>query len=239
MEGETRAGEGGGGENEEGRKERSGGQRWMVGASGTRGGGTGSSLSFPLVGCASGEGGQIWRTPPPRPTPPPIPKKFSSGENEIWNREPILRGPFEAPQLFFVLILPPPPSRGPNTKHEVEREREAKEGEGGHRAVRGRWAPLPMEGGGPREAPDQTTPKASHQPPVDQHSPGRGVWRWHEGMRRGGGQQKQSNDPHNNQHNPQYANYWEPLTRERHIPAREGTRGGQGPRPPPQDMRHP
>ena len=29
---------------------------------------------------------------------------------------------------------------------------------------------------------------------------------------------KQSNDPHNNQHNPQYANYWAPLTRKRHIP---------------------
>ena len=35
---------------------------------------------------------------------------------------------------------------------------------------------------------------------------------------RGSGQQKQSNDPHNNQHNPQYANYWAPLTRKRHIP---------------------
>ena len=32
------------------------------------------------------------------------------------------------------------------------------------------------------------------------------------------GQQKQSNDPRNNQHNPQYANYWAPLTRKRHIP---------------------
>ena len=32
------------------------------------------------------------------------------------------------------------------------------------------------------------------------------------------GQQKQSNDPHNNQHNPQYANYWAPLTHKRHIP---------------------
>ena len=32
------------------------------------------------------------------------------------------------------------------------------------------------------------------------------------------GQQKQSNDPHNNQHNPQYANYWAPLTRKRHPP---------------------
>ena len=32
------------------------------------------------------------------------------------------------------------------------------------------------------------------------------------------GQQKQSNDPGNNQHNPQYANYWVPLTRKRHIP---------------------
>ena len=31
------------------------------------------------------------------------------------------------------------------------------------------------------------------------------------------GQQKQSNDPRNNQHNPQYANYWAPLTRKRHI----------------------
>ena len=34
------------------------------------------------------------------------------------------------------------------------------------------------------------------------------------------GQQKQSNDPRNNQHNPQYANYWAPLTRKRHIPPR-------------------
>ena len=32
------------------------------------------------------------------------------------------------------------------------------------------------------------------------------------------GQQEQSNDPRNNQHNPQYANYWAPLTRKRHIP---------------------
>ena len=31
------------------------------------------------------------------------------------------------------------------------------------------------------------------------------------------GPQKQSNDPGNNQHNPQYANYWAPLTRKRHI----------------------
>ena len=30
--------------------------------------------------------------------------------------------------------------------------------------------------------------------------------------------QKQSNDPRNNQHNPQYANYWAPLTRKRRIP---------------------
>ena len=30
------------------------------------------------------------------------------------------------------------------------------------------------------------------------------------------GQQKQSNDLGNNQHNPQYANYWAPLTRKRH-----------------------
>ena len=34
----------------------------------------------------------------------------------------------------------------------------------------------------------------------------------------GRGRQKQSNDPGNNQHNPQYANYWAPLTRKRHIP---------------------
>ena len=36
----------------------------------------------------------------------------------------------------------------------------------------------------------------------------------------GGGppQQKQSNDPQNNQHNPQYTNYRAPLTRKRHIP---------------------
>ena len=32
------------------------------------------------------------------------------------------------------------------------------------------------------------------------------------------GQQKQSNDPRSNQHNPQYANYWAPVTRKRHIP---------------------
>ena len=32
------------------------------------------------------------------------------------------------------------------------------------------------------------------------------------------GQPKPSNDPRNNQHNPQYANYWAPLTRKRHIP---------------------
>ena len=32
------------------------------------------------------------------------------------------------------------------------------------------------------------------------------------------GQQKQSNDPRNNQHHPQYANYRAPLTRKRHIP---------------------
>ena len=32
------------------------------------------------------------------------------------------------------------------------------------------------------------------------------------------GQQKQSTDPDNNQHNPQYANYWAPLTHKRHIP---------------------
>ena len=32
------------------------------------------------------------------------------------------------------------------------------------------------------------------------------------------GQQTQSNDPHNNQHNPQYANYWVPRARtSRHI----------------------
>ena len=32
------------------------------------------------------------------------------------------------------------------------------------------------------------------------------------------GQRKQSNDPGNNQHNPQYANYWAPLMRKRHTP---------------------
>ena len=32
------------------------------------------------------------------------------------------------------------------------------------------------------------------------------------------GRQKQSNDPHNNQHNPQYANYWALLTRKRPPP---------------------
>ena len=34
----------------------------------------------------------------------------------------------------------------------------------------------------------------------------------------GSGQQKPSNDPRNNHHNPRYANYWAPLTRKRHIP---------------------
>ena len=37
------------------------------------------------------------------------------------------------------------------------------------------------------------------------------------------GQQNQSHDPRNNQHNPQYANYWAPLTRKRHIPHSPGT----------------
>ena len=32
-----------------------------------------------------------------------------------------------------------------------------------------------------------------------------------------GGRQNRSNDPGNNQHNPQYADYWAPLTRTRHI----------------------
>ena len=32
------------------------------------------------------------------------------------------------------------------------------------------------------------------------------------------GSKNRSNDPHNNQHNPQYANYWAPLTRKRHLP---------------------
>ena len=32
------------------------------------------------------------------------------------------------------------------------------------------------------------------------------------------GQQKQSNDLRSHQHNPQYSNYWAPLTRKRHIP---------------------
>ena len=32
------------------------------------------------------------------------------------------------------------------------------------------------------------------------------------------GQQKQSNDPRNHQHHPQYPNYWAPLTRKQHIP---------------------
>ena len=32
------------------------------------------------------------------------------------------------------------------------------------------------------------------------------------------GQQEQLNDPGNNQHIPQYANYWAPLTHKRHIP---------------------
>ena len=32
------------------------------------------------------------------------------------------------------------------------------------------------------------------------------------------GQQKQSNDPRNNRHDPQYANYWALLTHKRHLP---------------------
>ena len=32
------------------------------------------------------------------------------------------------------------------------------------------------------------------------------------------GRQKQSHDPGNHQHIPQYANYWAPLPRTRHIP---------------------
>ena len=32
------------------------------------------------------------------------------------------------------------------------------------------------------------------------------------------GRHKQSNDPRNHQHHPQYPNYWAPLTRKRHIP---------------------
>ena len=32
------------------------------------------------------------------------------------------------------------------------------------------------------------------------------------------GQRKPSNNPRNNQHNPQYGNYWAPLTHKRHIP---------------------
>ena len=34
----------------------------------------------------------------------------------------------------------------------------------------------------------------------------------------GWGQQQPSDDPRNNQHNPQHANNWAPLTRKRHIP---------------------
>ena len=40
------------------------------------------------------------------------------------------------------------------------------------------------------------------------------------------GRQKQSNDPGNNQHNPQYANYWAPLTRKRHTIATFSTGPG-------------
>ena len=50
-----------------------------------------------------------------------------------------------------------------------------------------------------------------------------GVFLWGGGggrLRTACGQRRrtQSNDPRNNQHNPQYANYWAPLTRKRHIP---------------------
>ena len=43
--------------------------------------------------------------------------------------------------------------------------------------------------------------------------PGRG---WTTRIRRGSGQQKPSHDPRTSQHNPQYVNYWAPLTRKRH-----------------------
>ena len=44
------------------------------------------------------------------------------------------------------------PTQPPKGKERgVEREGEAEEGEEGHRAVRGRWAPPPMEGKGPRD----------------------------------------------------------------------------------------
>ena len=36
-------------------------------------------------------------------------------------------------------------------EREVEREGKGREEEEGHRVVRGRWAPPPMEGKGPRE----------------------------------------------------------------------------------------
>ena len=47
---------------------------------------------------------------------------------------------------------PPPLAQPPEGKERgVERERQAKEGEAGHRAVRGRWATRPTEEEGPRE----------------------------------------------------------------------------------------
>ena len=38
------------------------------------------------------------------------------------------------------------------------------------------------------------------------------------GRRRCVGSKNNQTTPHNNQHNPRYANYWAPLTRKRHIP---------------------
>ena len=49
----------------------------------------------------------------PRPSPPPAPhpkpKQLSSWENEIFNRAPKMRGPFQVHKLFFAPIPPPPP----------------------------------------------------------------------------------------------------------------------------------
>ena len=99
---------------------------------------------------------------------------------------------------------------------------------------RGAMAPKPPGGPQPpqvvRPPPLQTLIPDPHSTSVMAIRPGQMFgWGWGAGggAQRGRlwtacgqarGQQIQSNDPRNNQHNPQYANYWAPLTRKRHIP---------------------
>ena len=71
----------------------------------TRGGVGGDGVVLPVVsGGASG----------PQPHPPhPKPKTVSSGENEILNRDPKMRGPFQVHRLFLHSCPPPHPSPHP------------------------------------------------------------------------------------------------------------------------------